>query len=140
MAQPLFANQRESNLQSTTALLDEVVGADRRFELPGSIAAWRLEKGSAKVTLALLARPDFTHVRLSAVVMTVDDKVDRLALYTKLLELNAGLCGNAFAVDGNAVLLVAERSTLDLDRSEISDLITRVTTNADNHDDALVAE
>jgi hypothetical protein len=37
------------------------------------------------------------------------------------------------------VLLVAERSTLDLDRSEVIELIKRITTYADEHDDVLVA-
>src|SRR5258706_9073887 len=105
MAQPLFANQRESNLHSTTALIDEVIGADKRIAVADAIAAWRLEKGSATVTLALIARADFTHMRLSSVVMTIDGKVDRGALFAKLLELNATLCGNAFALDGDHVLL-----------------------------------
>jgi hypothetical protein len=37
------------------------------------------------------------------------------------------------------VLLVGERSTLDIDRSEVLDLIRRITTYADEHDDVLVA-
>ena len=45
----------------------------------------------------------------------------------------------AFAVQGDQVLLVSERSTLDLDRSEVRELIKRVTTYADDHDDVLVA-
>jgi hypothetical protein len=71
--------------------------------------------------------------------MTIDDKVDRPALFSHLLELNAGLAGAAFATDGDHVLVVCERSTLDLDRSEVQDLIVHVTTTADDHDDALVA-
>jgi hypothetical protein len=34
---------------------------------------------------------------------------------------------------------VTERSTLDLDRSEVLELIKRITTYADDHDDILVA-
>ncbi len=145
MAQALFANQRESNLTSTIALLEEVLGElgyqppeTRRIELPGAVQAWRIQKGSATATIQLLARPEFTHLRLSSIVMTLDDKVDRAALFTHLLELNVALCGNAFALDGDRVVLVAERSTLDLDRSELVDIIRRVTTNADHHDDLLV--
>jgi hypothetical protein len=74
-----------------------------------------------------------------AIVMTLDAKVDRLALYQHLLEQNAGLAGAAFGMDGDHVLLVTERSTLDLDRSEVLDAIRRITTSADHHDDALVA-
>jgi len=110
-----------------------------RVQVPGTLHAWKITQGSATATVALLERSDFTHVRISAVVMTLDDNVARGALFAHLLTLNADLCGNAFALEGDRVLLVAERSTLDLDRSEIHDLVRRVTTNADNHDDELVA-
>jgi hypothetical protein len=144
MAQALFANQRETNLASTVVLVDEVLEElghkpVPKIELEGALHAWKITHGSASVTIALLARPDFTHVRISAVVMTLDGQVARGALFAHLLALNADLCGNAFALAGDHVLLVAERSTLDLDRSEILDLVRRVTTNADNHDDALVS-
>jgi hypothetical protein len=150
MAQALFANQRETNLTSTVALIEEVLDElgyhppeTRRMFLDGDPAplhAWRIQKGSAIATVALIPRPEFTHLRLSSVVMTLDDKVDRPALFTYLLELNVTLCGNAFALEGERVLLVAERSTLDLDRSELVDIINRVTMNADHHDDLLVAQ
>ena len=148
MAQALFANQREANLTSTVALIEEVLEelghapASCRTEAAGDPApthAWRIQKGSATAMVALVPRPDFTHLRISSIVMTLDGKVARGALFAHLLELNRDLCGNAFAIEGDHVLLVAERSTLDLDRSEILDLIRRVTMNADLHDDALVA-
>jgi len=149
MAQALFANQREANLHSTVALIEEVLDelgykppSKYAVKLGGDSAplhAWQVHKGSASVVVALVSRADFTHLRISAVVMTLDNRVARGALYAHLLELNAGLCGNAFALEGDRVLLVAERSTLDIDRSEILDLVRRVTLNADNHDDALVA-
>ena len=145
--QALFANQRETNLASTTALIEECLTElgyhppeTSRIDLAGALQAWRVQKGSAIAVIALYARTEFTHMRISAVVMTLDDKVDRAALYEYLLTLNVELCGNAFAVDRDRVLLVAERTTLDLDRSEIVDLIKRVTTNADHHDDQLVAK
>ena len=146
MAQALFANQREVNLASTITLLEECLAElgynppeTRRIELPGAQQAWRIQKGSAIATISLLERADFTHFRIVSVVMTLDANVDRPALFQHLLELNHGLCGNAFALVGDKVLLVGERTTLDLDRSEIVDIIGRVTTNADNHDDQLVA-
>jgi hypothetical protein len=149
MAQALFANQRETNLTSTVALIEEVLDElgyhppeTRRMFLDGDPAplhAWRIQKGSAVATVALIPRPEFTHLRVSSCVMTLDPKVERLDLYTYLLELNVALCGAAFALEGDKVLLVTERSTLDLDRSEIVDIIQRVTTNADHHDDLLVA-
>jgi hypothetical protein len=146
MAQALFANQRETNLQSMVALIEEVLGelghepAGARATEANSLHAWRIRKGSAATTVTLIDRVEFTHLRVCSIVMTIDGKVDRPALHQKLLELNATLCGAAFAVDENDhVLLLAERSCLDLDRSEVRELIRRVTTYADDHDDTLVA-
>jgi len=141
----LFANQRETNLASTIVLVEAVL-AELGHPSPGSrvddrsaLHAWQISKGSSISRITLIHRSEFTHIRVVATVMTLDDKVDRLALYSHLLDLNTSLCGAAFATDGEHVLLVGERSTLDLDRSEILDLIRRITTYSDEHDDVLVA-
>lgn len=144
VGQALFANQRETNLASTVVLVEEALAelghpapASRAHE-PTALHAWQIPKGSSMTRVALLHRAEFTHLRAYAVVMTCDPAVDRAALHLYLLETNATLCGAAFAMAGDQVLLVAERSTLDLDRSEVLDLLRRVTTYADDHDDALV--
>jgi hypothetical protein len=146
MTQALFANQRESNLQSTVALIEAVLrdlghepAATKIAPLDDSLHAWRIVKGSAVTLVTLVNRTLFTHLRVCSVVMTVDERVDRPSLHAHLLGLNARLCGAAFAIDGARVLLVAERTTLDLDKSEVRELIRRVTTYADDHDDQLVA-
>jgi hypothetical protein len=141
----LFANQRETNLASTVALVEHVLTelghspSDSRRTAHGGSHAWRLITGSATTHVTVVQRSEFSHLRVSAVVMTLDDAVDRAALFAHLLELNASLCGAAFATNGDQVLLVSERSTLDLDHSEVLDVIERVTTYADEHDDVLVA-
>ncbi|HEY1813558.1 MAG TPA: YbjN domain-containing protein [Kofleriaceae bacterium] len=142
-AHPLFANQRESNLQSTVALVEAVIAElgypSAKLEVPGALCGWQLTRGSATAKATIVDRTEFTHLRVCAIVMTLDAKVDRPALHAHLLELNASLCGVAFATSGDQVLLLCERSTLDLDQSEVRDAITRVTEIADNHDDVLVA-
>lgn len=141
----LFANHRETTLASTVALVEQVLTdlghppAASRLREPGGGHAWRLVKGSATTRVSVVQRSTFPHLRISAVVMTLDSAVDRAALFAYLLELNATLCGVAFATDGDHVLLVTERSTLDLDHSEVLESIERVTTYADEHDDVLVA-
>jgi hypothetical protein len=141
----LFANQRETNLASTLALVEDVLGElghpppGSRVEDRSALHAWRIPKGSAVTKITIINRAQFTHLRVCAIVMTLDAKVDRTALYQHLLELNATLAGAAFGLDGDQVLLVTERSTLDLDRSEVLDAIQRITTSADDHDDVLVA-
>jgi T3SS (YopN, CesT) and YbjN peptide-binding chaperone 1 len=143
--QALFANQRETNLASTVALVEDALAElghpapASRITEPGALHAWEIPKGSAITRVFLINRSEFTHLRAVAVVLTIDAKVDRPALHAHLLELNNSLCGAAFATTGEQVLLLAERSTLDLDRSEVLDLLRRVTTYADDHDDVLVA-
>jgi hypothetical protein len=145
MAQALFANQRESNLTSTVAIVEEVLAElghpspGSRIKHPTALHAWQIPKGSSITRMALLNRTEFTHIRVWSVVITMDPKTDRLALYEHLLEQNTRLCGAAFAVLGDHVLLVIERSTLDLDRSEVLELVRRVTTYSDDYDDVLVA-
>ena len=143
----LFANHRETTLASTVALVEQVLTelgyppAKSRLGEPGALHVWRLVKGSATARVSVVQRTTFPHLRISAVVMTLDASVDRAALFAHLLDLNATLCGVAFATegDGDQVLLVTERSALDLDHSEVRDAIERVTTYADEHDDVLVA-
>jgi len=141
----LFANQRETNLSSTVALVETVLGelghpADKsRIKDTSALHAWEIPKGSALTRITLLNRTHFTHLRVCSVVMTLDGKVDRPALHAHLLELNATLSGAAFATSGDQVLLLSERSTLDLDKSEVLDVIKRISTCADDHDDVLVA-
>lgn len=141
----LFANQREATLASTVALVERVLAelgyapAACRVSEPGSLHTWRLVKGSAITRVTVVQRTALPHLRIAAIVMTLDGAVDRAALFGHLLELNATLCGAAFAASGDQVVLVSERSTLDLDHSEVRDAIERVTTCADDHDDVLVA-
>jgi hypothetical protein len=141
----LFANHRETTLASTVALVEQVLTelgyapATCRIGEPGGTQAWRLVKGSATTRVTVVQRSTFPHLRISAIVMTLDASVDRAELFAHLLDLNATLCGVAFATAGDHVLLVTERSTLDLDHSEVRDAIERMTTLADEHDDVLVA-
>lgn len=141
----LFANQREASVASTVALVEQALRelghatAVRRPADPGAPPSWQIATGSATAQVAVVDRNAFPHLRVSAVVMTLDAAVDRAALFAHLLALNAGLCGAAFATEDDRVMVVSERSTLDLDHSEVVDAISRVTTCADEHDRALVA-
>jgi hypothetical protein len=138
----LFANQRETNLVSTIALVEAVLadlGNASKIEDRSVLHAWQISKGSSTSHVTLIHRSEFTHIRVCATVMTLDDKVDRQALHAHLLDLNTGLCGAAFATAGDRVLLLTERSTLDIDRSEVLELIRRVLTYADDLDNVLVA-
>ena len=140
----LFENQREVNLSSTITMIEDVLIElghfvnECRTEVPGTLRAWRIQKGTATVRISLVDRDDFTHLRAASAVMHLDAAVSRSALYAHLLEQNAELTGAAFALKDDVVFVLAERTTLDLDRSEVKDLIDRVQTYADEHDEPLV--
>jgi hypothetical protein len=143
----LFADERAANLTSAVELIEAVLVElghrldETRASIPGTIRAWRVGRGSAMVDVVLVDRPDGHHLRVSAGILGLDDKVDRVALFERLLSLNATqLVGAAFALRGDQVLLLGQRSTRDLDRSEVSSLLERVLEDADHFDDMLLAE
>lgn len=143
----LFDNERESNLASTVAMVEEVLRGlghvvdQARVDSPDAERAWDVKKGSAEVAILIVDQDDFWQLRVVSAVMTVDDKVDLPKLYKRVLELNANdVVGAAFAVKGPHVILVSQRSTRDLDQSEVHDVIHRVQEYADEWDDKLVEE
>src|SRR5688572_27870319 len=145
----LFSNKQEANLRSCVQMVEETISSlghspnDARIDTPDG-PSWRVRKGSALVTVAILPGPSQdgeNQLRVSADVIRIDDRVDRGRFFQRLLELNfSTIKGAAFGLRGNDVVLIAERSTVDLDRSEIDDLVARVQAYADHYDDMLVAE
>ena len=144
----LFEDGHQANIESTIAMVEDVLIElghfvnDCREEPPSEgMRSWRVTRGSAIVRIALLARKDDVRLRAVSTVMTVTPLVDQKKLFRRLLTINAGqIQGAAFALRGSRVLLVSERSTLDLDRSEVMDLVRSAEHYADHYDDVLVAE
>jgi hypothetical protein len=143
----LFADEIGANLISTAELVEDALhelGHDPeacRADAPGARRGWTCSHGSAHVTIALVDREDYLHLRVSASIMRPDDKVDTHRLYRRLLTLNAvSVHGAAFAAHLDEIKLITERSTIDLDKSEVKDLISRVCRYADRYDDQLVEE
>ena len=143
----LFANEREANLDSTVAMVEDVLidlgnfVNECRAERAGSAQSWTIRNGSASIEIDLVEHPKSYRLRVSATVMTLSGHIDREALFERLLTLNAvAITGAAFALQDPEVLLLSERSTLDLDRSELRELVDVVRNFADEYDDQLVAE
>jgi hypothetical protein len=145
----LFSNKQESNLRSCIQMVEDVIKTlghdpdESRIETHDDMPAWRVQKGSAFVTVIIRSdgKGDENQLQVSAEVVRLDGKVDRAKLFQRLLELNATTVkGAAFGLAGNDVILVAERSTLDLDLSEVEDLVKKIEEYADHYDDALVGE
>ncbi len=143
----IFDNAGQTNLASTVTMVEDVLIELGHFVnecrvAPGeALHAWRVVKGSAVVRISLNGGQPYANLRVVAPVVTTDARVDVARLYRHLLNLNyTRLQGAAFATRQNEVVIIAERSTLDLDRSEVKDLIERVLAYADDYDDQLVEE
>ncbi len=150
----LFANQRQLHLTSTVQLIEQALrglGHDPhgcRLDEGSSDeeAAWQFRHGSALTRIQLASGPPAVpggepcaYLRVASIVMTLDDGVDQLALFSHLLAMNRELRGLTLAVHRQRVELAAERPCRDLDRSEVDDLLTRVSRRADELDDLLVS-
>jgi site-specific recombinase len=145
----LFANQLQINLTSTIQLIEQALRglghdpAGCRLEArDDDEAAWQFHHGSALTRIQLArnhGRDQGAFLRVASIVMTLDASVDRLALFTHLLARNRTLHGLTLAIDDERVELAAERPSRDLDRSEVDDLLLRVSRRADELDDDLVA-
>ena len=91
----LFANQRETTLASTVALVEQALSelghapATSRLTGAGATHAWRIVTGSAVTHVTVVDHSEFPRLRVASVVMTLDAKVDRTALFAHLLEKNA---------------------------------------------------
>ncbi|ACY16012.1 YbjN domain-containing protein [Haliangium ochraceum] len=144
----LFDDGREANIKSTIAMVEDVlhelgheVAASRSEPSDGEQRAWQVEHGSATVRIGMGERGGVSNLRVVSTVMTLDPSAEVVALLRRLLELNrTTLRSAAFALEGDYVQIVAERPTLDLDRSEVLDLIRRIEKYADDLDDELVAQ
>jgi hypothetical protein len=106
---------------------------------------WTLQRGSAAILITLTAgeaKPTgSTHacLRVISPIMTLPDEDKRAGLYKHLLELNAqGLANAAFGLLNDRVVAVSERSTQDLQRDEVSQMVRHLAAVADNYDDRLV--
>jgi hypothetical protein len=145
MSAGLFDHASEVRTTSTISMVEDVLITlghfvnDCRDDVPQSVASWRVRQGSAAIEIALVDRGTDTHLRVASAVVHAGPDTDRVALWQELLSRNADLCGMAFAIRDAQVLLIAQRSTLDLDRTEVHDMIQRTALLADEIDDELVA-
>ena len=144
----LFGNRREANLRSAVKMVETVIrelGLDPnevRVQWPGIRYAWGLMKGSAEVHIALRETDTDNYLRVWALLATLPpDPGAQARLFRRLLEENANaLSGAAFGLSQGNVVIVSERTTLDLDLSEVRDMVRRVGYYADYYDDLLVTE
>lgn len=143
----LFSNKQEANLRVCIQMVEDAISAlghkpdDSRIDGVDDLPAWRVQKGTAHVYVQLGIAGESNVLRVTAPVLKMGGDVDHLKLYQRLLELNGSkVAGAAFALRDEHVVIVAERTTVDLDPSEVVDIIRRVEDFADHYDDVLVGE
>jgi hypothetical protein len=143
----LFSNKQEANLRVCIQMVEDAITAlghvpdDSRIESSDDLPAWRVQKGTAHVYIQLGIDGDANTMRVTAPVLKITTEIDEPKLFRKLLDLNGTkVAGAAFGLRDGHVVLVAERTTIDLDPSEVVDIIKRVEDFADHYDDVLVAE
>ena len=104
--------------------------------------AWTLQRGSAEVLVFLnpprAKSPSF--VRVVSPIWRLPAE-NQSAVFRRLLEMNAlDLFGAAFGLMGEDAVLVSERATRDMDRSEVEELLQNIGAAADYFDDWLVTQ
>ena len=140
--------QSNKDLSRAAALVDDVIrrlGLDPErvaIQVPAPSRGWSLLRGSAAV--AIFLRPardgeDSPQLRIVAPILRIAAG-DPLGLFRSLLELNAGGLGAvSFGLQGDRVVVVAERRTLDLEPAEVEYLVQRVGAVGDHYVDELIA-
>lgn len=146
---PLFENRQAVNLRACEQLVETVLsdmGVDpTESRLPGGDGqgpSWGLTCGSAHLFIFLTSAPgsEDNYIHIVAPVFRPPDDAGS-ALWRRLLELNGrALTGAAFGLRDGEVVVTTDRSTQDLDRGEVEDMIRRIGDYADLYDDALVGE
>ena len=145
----LFDDHEEGSKSRAVELVEQTLRALGIDPAVARIAAdrgaerWSLRRGSVVMLVAIQAAStegEAASLRVVAPVVRVGS-ADRAVLYAWLLEANAReVRGAAFGVTGDEVVLIAERSVLDLDASEVDAMVRTVGAAADHYDDFLATK
>jgi hypothetical protein len=107
-------------------------------------AGWTLKRGSASVLVTVThhEHEDVSYLRVVSPVVTLPaEPSNQVALFRRVLELNAGgLANAAFGLVGDRVVAVSERPAADLDASEVEQIVRHLAAVADTFDDRLEKE
>jgi hypothetical protein len=102
-------------------------------------AGWWLNEGSARIYIFIQEAPGGNVLRISSPIVHLPR--ERLEdFYRHLLDINANLTCCALATAEDAVLVVTQRHTMQLDQGELEDLIWNVAYVADLLDDRLASD
>lgn len=100
---------------------------------------WWLNEGSARIYVFVQDGPGGPVLRITSPLVYVPQQ-KQLEFYRSLLDINANLTSCALATSEDAVMVVAQRQTAQLDQEELDSMIWNVAYVADLLDDRLVTE
>jgi hypothetical protein len=103
-------------------------------------SGWWLVEGSARIYIFVQDTTGGPVIRITSPIVTMPETGDITAFYRHLLDINSTLTSCALATNENAVLVVSQRSTAQLDQEELDSMIWNVAYVADLLDDKLVKE
>jgi type III secretion system-like peptide-binding chaperone len=128
----LFSNKQEANLRTCIRMVEDALSSlghtpdDCRTDSPDDLPAWRAPVDAQHIDVHLGVDGDKNVLRVLAGVGKVRAGLDEAALFRRLLELNVtDVKGVAFGLSDGEVVLVSERTTVDLDPSEVMDILRR---------------
>jgi hypothetical protein len=101
---------------------------------------WWLTEGSARIYIFVQDTSGGPVIRVTSPIVTIPETGDVSAFYRHLLDINSSLTSCALATNEQAVLVVSQRSTAQLDQEELDSTIWNVAYVADLLDDKLVKE
>ncbi len=100
---------------------------------------WHVNAGSAHVYIFVQEGPNGPILRITSPLVSFPQG-NLEAFFHHLLDVNFNLTGCALSVVNNTVLVVAQRSTRQLDQEELEELVWNVAYVADLLDDKLITE
>ena len=147
----LFGNKQDANFKATREMVEQVIAElglssdENQLQTDDGSLGWGLMRGSAHVYVFIRPGPEDEESNSIQVVSPLlklpEGSKTRLALFQHLLQLNTQeLTGAAFGIKDGTVVIISDRTTHDLDRSEVMDMILRAGYFADLYDDALVTQ
>lgn len=109
-------------------------------ENPGRMV-YGLTRGSAKLYVIISYDDQGAWVQVISPILGLPPEGKRLACYEELLKLNAGSLVNcALGIEGEKICISSDRSTKDIQVSELQDMVLCVSKFADDLDNRLSEE
>ena len=148
----LFSNKPEANYRASIKMVESIfqelgipvqetrIGDENIQEATREHVGWVVMKGSAEVYVFIYRGEKDNFIHVYSPVLSLPER-NLLQLFRRLLDLNGvGQMGVAFGLKANNVVLSIYRTTTDLDRSEVREMIINIGEHADYYDDILVNE